>query len=296
MSFISPASSPACASSAHINMHVIGARVPGSVDAQASDELGMFELNYLYGQTYHSGVNRGDSAVTIGINGHVGGVAVLVLTVARGAPDAPIVLGSAEAGVHVDVDVSDGLVSVPAGDLLDHQLQLVQQLRVHRRVTRPNADLVMIQEVANLEMLGDRELHIGRADLQKSFRRRRLAAHPLGEVRTDAVAAQHSLFFFREGDQHCQRETLHGTTLTTLQQLEMVKPGFRWRGNLVACERLRSCAQSGVANSDPGVLEGSGISMDVERIGDFLGRQCERKLDLSAGAEGADRRLGDRYP
>src|SRR5438477_351236 len=87
---------------------------------------------------------------------------------------------------------------------------------INMHVIGPNADLVMIQEVANLGMRGDRQLHIGRADLQKSFRRRRLAAHPLGEVRTDAVAAQHSLFFFREGDQHCQRETLHRTTLTTL--------------------------------------------------------------------------------
>jgi len=86
----------------------------------------MFELNYLYGQTYHSGVNRGDSAVAIGVYRHIGGVAVLVLAVTRGALDAPIVFRRSEAGVDVDVDVRDGFVTVPASNLLDHELQLVQ--------------------------------------------------------------------------------------------------------------------------------------------------------------------------
>src|SRR5206468_10018601 len=100
MSFISAASSPACPSSANINMHVIGAGLPGGVDAEAPDKLRMLELHYLYGQTYHSGVNRGDSAVAVGIYRHIGGVAVLVLAVTGGALNAAIVLGSAETRVH----------------------------------------------------------------------------------------------------------------------------------------------------------------------------------------------------
>ena len=113
-------------------------------------------------------------------------------------------LRRAEAGVHVDVDVSDGLVSVPAGDLLDHQLQLVQQLRVHRRVTRPHSPLIMVEKIADLEVLGNREVDVGRADLEKSFRRRCLSPHSLGEIRPNSVAAQHSALFLAEGNEDSQ--------------------------------------------------------------------------------------------
>ena len=77
-------------------MHVISAGVTGGVDAEASNKLRMFQLHYLYGQSNHSGVNCGNSAVPVGVDGNVGGVTVLVLAVAGGAPDAAVVFGGAE--------------------------------------------------------------------------------------------------------------------------------------------------------------------------------------------------------
>ena len=74
---------------------------------------------------------------------HIGGVTVLVLAVARRTADPPIVLGRPEPGMDVDVDIRHSFLAVPARDLSDHELQLVQQFRVYRRVTRPLADLIV---------------------------------------------------------------------------------------------------------------------------------------------------------
>src|SRR5438270_13678874 len=125
MSFISPASPaspPPCTTSSYINMYVIRAGVTTGVDAQTPDQLRMFELDDLHGQTYHPAVDRGDFTVAVGVDRDVGGVAVLVLAVTRRALNSPVVLGGAKAGMHVDVDVGNRLVAVPAGDLLDPQL------------------------------------------------------------------------------------------------------------------------------------------------------------------------------
>src|SRR5205814_6096793 len=101
------------------------AGVTTGVDAEASHQLRMFELDDLHRQTYHAAVDGGDAAVTVGVDRHVRRVTVLVLAVARGAPNAPIVLGSAKTGMHVDIDVGHRFVTVPARYLLNHQLQLV---------------------------------------------------------------------------------------------------------------------------------------------------------------------------
>src|SRR6185436_12307914 len=123
-------------------MHVIGAGVTGSVDAEASDKLRMLQLHYLYGKSDHSGVNRGDSAVPVGIDCHVSGVTVLVLAVAGGAAHASVVLWRAESGMDIDVDICDRLVAMPASYLLNHQLQLVEQLRIYRGIAWPDTNLV----------------------------------------------------------------------------------------------------------------------------------------------------------
>src|SRR4051812_2257238 len=180
MSFISPSSSPPSPPSTNINMHIIGAGVPARVDAKAADEVGVLELDDLRRQTYHPAVDRGDPAVAVGVDGHVGGVAVLVLAVARRALHPAVMLGCAEAGVDVDVDVGNGFVAMPAGDLLDDELELVEQLRVHRRIAGPDALLVVIQEVAYPQMLGDRQVDVGGSYFQKPLGGRRPASDALG--------------------------------------------------------------------------------------------------------------------
>ena len=86
----------------------------------------MFQLDDLYRQTYHATVDRGDFSVTIRVDGYVRRVTVLVLAVAGGAANSPIVRGRAKSGVHIEVDVGDRLVAVPARDLLNYQLEFVQ--------------------------------------------------------------------------------------------------------------------------------------------------------------------------
>src|SRR6185295_6169070 len=294
ISFISAASSPPCAAPAHINMHVIGAGVPRCVDAKASNELGMFELHYLYGQTYHSGVNRGDSAVAVGIDGYVRGVAVLVLAIAGRAANAAIVLRGAETGVNIDVDVGNRLVSMPTRDFLNHQLQLVQQLWIDSGVTGPDSNLVVVHEVTDFEVPGDRKLDVGRIYLEESFGRRSLAAHTFGQVGPDPVATHHPLLLFREGHQHRQGQSFHPPSLTTFEQTQVVKARFGWRRDFVATERLRSGGEASVANAGPGVLQRSGVAVHIEGVGYLLGGHGEGELDLTAGAEGAHRWLGDR--
>ena len=131
-------------------MYVIRARVTTRVDAEAPNQVGMFELDDLHRQTYHTAVDSGDFAIAVGVDRDIGRVAVLVLAVTRRALDAAVVLGCAKSGMHIDVDVGHRFVAVPARDLLDHQFQLVQQLWIDCRVTRPLSLLIVVQEIADL--------------------------------------------------------------------------------------------------------------------------------------------------
>jgi hypothetical protein len=51
---------------------------------------------------------------------------------------------------------------------------------------------------------------------------------------------------------------------------------------------LGGSAESGIADSDPRVLEGGWIAVNIEWIGNFLRGKREGELDLSARAEGTD--------
>src|SRR5512132_3981801 len=202
----SPAPAPSCPSPAHINMHVIGAGVTTGVDAESAHELRVLELDDLHRQTYHTAVDGGEFSVAVRVDGHIGRVTVLVLTVACGASNPAVVLRCPEPGVNVDINVGDGLVAVPACNLLNHELQLVEEFRVHRRIARPLSFLIVIQEVADQQMLCDRQIDVGGSYLQESFRGWSLATRALGEIRPDAIAAQHSPLLLLEGDQHRQRQ------------------------------------------------------------------------------------------
>src|ERR1700694_2901412 len=180
-------SAPQCTSSPHINMHVVGARVTAGVDAEPADQIRVLSLDDLPCQTYHATVDGGDFSVAVRVDRHIGRVPVLVLTVTRGAPDLPVMLGSAKSGMDVKLDVSNGLVAVPAGDLLNHQLELVQQLRVHSRVARPDPDLIVVKEITHTQVLRDLQVHISGGDLEKTCRRRLPASNPFGDVSADTV-------------------------------------------------------------------------------------------------------------
>src|SRR5438876_8717816 len=173
-------------------MHVIRAGVTTGVDAKTPSQLRVVGLYDLHRQTYHRDVDRGDFPVAVRVYGHVGGVAVLVLAVARRAPNRPIVSRGTKSGMHIDIDGGDGFVTMPASNLLNHKLQLVEQLWIHRRVTRPHSLLIMVEKIADLEVLGNWQVDVGRADLEKSLWRRCLSTHALGEVGPNPIAAQHS--------------------------------------------------------------------------------------------------------
>ena len=90
--------------------------------------------------------------------------------------------------MDIDVDIGDRLVAVPARYLLNHQLQLIEQLWIHRGITWPDANLVVIQKSTDVKVLGDRQIYIGGTNLEKSFGRWGLAAHALCEIRPDSIA------------------------------------------------------------------------------------------------------------
>ena len=82
-------------------MHIIGAGVTTGVDPEAADEIRVLQLDDLHRQTYHAAINRSDLAVAVGVDGDVGGVTVLVLTIAGGASHTTVVRGRAESGMDV---------------------------------------------------------------------------------------------------------------------------------------------------------------------------------------------------
>ena len=185
----STAAPPPCPSAAHVNVDVVGARVPARVDAEPADKIRVLELHDLHSQTYHTAVDCGDFPIPIGVDGHIRGVAVLVLTVPRCAPNRPVVRRSPESRVDVYLDIGHRVRSVPARDLRDHELELVQQFRIHSRVARPHARLVVIQEVTDLQVPGDLNVDVGWRDLQKPFRRRSFPSDALGQI-SDPLARQ----------------------------------------------------------------------------------------------------------
>jgi hypothetical protein len=148
-------------------MYVIGAGMARRVNAEAPDKLRVLQLDDLHRQTYHTAVDRGDFPIAVGVYRHIGGVTVLVLAVACRALDPSVMLGRAKSGMHIDFDVGNRLVAVPARDLLDNELQFVQQLRIHGRVARPHSLLVVIQKVTDTQMLGNRDIDVGGRDLEK---------------------------------------------------------------------------------------------------------------------------------
>src|SRR5688572_22714476 len=141
--------------SADIDVHVGGAGVTTRIDAESPDKIRVLELDDLHRQTYHTAVPRGEFSIPVGVDRDVRRVAVVVLAVAPRAPDPPIAVQRPEPGVHIDLDVGDSVGAVPPGDLRDHQLELVQQFRIHRCVARPHTPLIVIQEIRDLEMRGD---------------------------------------------------------------------------------------------------------------------------------------------
>src|SRR5205814_10190728 len=97
----------------------------------------------------------------------------------------------------------------------------------------------MVQEIADFEVLGDRQIDVRGTDLEESFRRRRPAPHALADIRPDAISAQHSLLFLGEWHQHGECEALYRTPLTRLEKRQMIEPGLGRRGDLVAGKRRR---------------------------------------------------------
>src|SRR2546423_3687816 len=130
--------------------------------------------------------------------------------------------------MHVDIDVCNGLVAVPAGDLLNHQLQLVEKLRVDCGVARPYSLLIVVQEIANFEVLGDRQVDVRGADLEEPFGRRRPTPDTLADIRPNAITPQHSPLLLGEGNQHCQSESFYRTSLASFEKCQMIKTGLRW--------------------------------------------------------------------
>ena len=150
----------------------VGKRAVGPgrlVDPAAAGELGVHPLDPLHRGDYHSRIPGVDApvvievvhaSVTVVVDEDVRGVAELVAAVLR-PPTAPadtllVVLGGAEAGHHPHV-----LDPHPVRlEIFDHELQLVNQGFPEDHVLRPDVLLVVGQEVAQPEVLGDLEVLI----------------------------------------------------------------------------------------------------------------------------------------
>src|SRR2546423_501769 len=168
--------------------------------------------------------------------------------------------------MNIELDVGHSLVTVPASDLLNYELQLVEKLGVNGGEAWPDALLIVIEEVADLEMLGDWNIEIGGSDLQKPFGRRLPAANSLGEIGTDAIAVKHTPFFFLEWDQNGESEAFNGPLLIGLDERHVEEAGFGGRVDLVAAQWLAVCCKRGVADANPGVLQRRRVTVDIEWI------------------------------
>src|SRR5205085_11897276 len=149
--------------------------------------------------------------------------------------------------MDVDVDVRHCFVAVPASDLLDHQLQLVEKLRIDRRVARPLSLLIVVQEIADFEVLGDRQIDVRGAYLEESLGRWGPAPHALPEISPDAISTQHSLLFLRERHQHRECEAVYGSPLASLEKGQMIKARLRRRGDFVASKGRRRSGEGRIA-------------------------------------------------
>src|SRR5438309_289814 len=83
----------------------------------------------------------------------------------------------------------------------DGELQLIEQPRLQRDVLRPHVVLIIVRdEVADLQMLADREIQVLRVHLEETvgvflvF----LAAEFFGQIRPDAISVEHRAKLFLE--------------------------------------------------------------------------------------------------
>src|SRR6266542_1427872 len=147
--FLPPPSRPV---TPRVNVHV-RAGAGADIEPKSPYEIRVLEFHNLYCEAHHPSIHRREFTVAIRVYHHVGGVAVLVLAVLRRALHAAVVLGSAESGVHIDVQIDLRAVAVPPRDLGNDELELVEKSRTHRRIPRPHVLLVVIQEVADAKVL-----------------------------------------------------------------------------------------------------------------------------------------------
>src|SRR5688500_9225890 len=92
--FASPSAAPASALSARVDVPVCRSGMPAGVNPEPAHQMRVLELHDLDRKSDHPAVDGGVSAVPVGIDGHVGGVAVLMLAVLRRALHPAIMIGS----------------------------------------------------------------------------------------------------------------------------------------------------------------------------------------------------------
>src|SRR5687768_14458757 len=183
---------------------------------------------------------------------------------------------------------------VPSRQLGNHQLDLVEEPGADRSVPGPRVLAVVVQEIADLEVLADRKVHIGFTNLQKAFRRILLSRDSLGEICPDAISVEHRTFLLPEWDEHRDRKSADDTLLLVANQCEPIEPGFGGSDHFRPDQRPRNLDSRAVAYAHPAVSKGGRVAVNVERILDHLSRQRELEQDAAARAECSRRWCGDR--
>src|SRR5688572_24072073 len=186
---------PASAFSAGVYVHVCRTCMTARVDTQPPYELGVLQFHYLDRQPDHPTVDRAVTSVAVCIDGHVSRIAVLMLAVLRGTANTAVMVRRAETRLHIErqTDFAAGL-AMPARELADHQLDLVEQARAHSGVAWPRFLAVVIQEIGHTQMSADSNVDIPLGDLEKPLRRRLFSLEFFREISADAVAVQHRPF------------------------------------------------------------------------------------------------------
>jgi len=143
----------------------------------------------------------------------------------------------------------------------------------------------VIQEITDLEMLGDRKIDVVLVDLEKSLGGLLSASETLGEIGPDAISVEHRSLFFLEGNEYRDSETFHNALSLASHQGKAIEAWLCGDIYLGAAERLPWLDESAVAKADPAVLQRGRIAVDIERILNAVARHRELEQNTSAFTE-----------
>src|SRR4029079_11029612 len=117
---------PASARATRVDMDVIGAGMSARVNHEAPQQLYILDIDNLYREPDQPAVERSVLPIPVRVHDYVGGVTILVLTVAGSAGDSAVGGRRPESGVDIECQAHRRIGAMPALDLRDHELELVE--------------------------------------------------------------------------------------------------------------------------------------------------------------------------